>query len=198
VQLEFGIPIGNVILTTDTDEQALVRCETKGFEAARRPSSSPICSKRSMANSGSARHRARECVLQGLYEAQLSGNAADVIRASLIADGSFANADHAYFDELWSGVNAESDALIRLIEVRIDRPVAQLSPIERAVLLIGAWELEHRSEIPFPRRHRRIDRAREIVRRDRRVQVRQRVLDKLAPALRAAEIDAMPSRAGAS
>jgi 6,7-dimethyl-8-ribityllumazine synthase len=34
VQLEFGIPIGNGILTTDTDEQALVRCETKGFEAA--------------------------------------------------------------------------------------------------------------------------------------------------------------------
>ena len=34
VALEFGIPIGNGILTTDTDEQALVRCETKGFEAA--------------------------------------------------------------------------------------------------------------------------------------------------------------------
>jgi 6,7-dimethyl-8-ribityllumazine synthase len=34
VQLEFGIPIGNGILTTDTDEQALVRCEQKGFEAA--------------------------------------------------------------------------------------------------------------------------------------------------------------------
>ena len=33
IQLEFGIPIGNGILTTDTDEQALVRCETKGFEA---------------------------------------------------------------------------------------------------------------------------------------------------------------------
>ena len=34
VQLEFGIPIGNGILTTDTDEQALVRAETKGYEAA--------------------------------------------------------------------------------------------------------------------------------------------------------------------
>src|SRR4249920_353989 len=34
VQLEFGIPIGNGILTTDTDEQALTRAETKGFEAA--------------------------------------------------------------------------------------------------------------------------------------------------------------------
>ena len=34
VQLEFGIPIGNGILATNTDEQALLRCETKGFEAA--------------------------------------------------------------------------------------------------------------------------------------------------------------------
>jgi 6,7-dimethyl-8-ribityllumazine synthase len=34
VQLEFGIPIGNGILTTDTDAQALERAETKGYEAA--------------------------------------------------------------------------------------------------------------------------------------------------------------------
>ena len=34
VQLEFGIPIGNGILTTENDEQALSRAETKGFEAA--------------------------------------------------------------------------------------------------------------------------------------------------------------------
>jgi len=33
LQLEFGIPIGNGILTTDTDEQALMRCEKKGAEA---------------------------------------------------------------------------------------------------------------------------------------------------------------------
>ena len=34
VQLEFGIPVGNGILTTDTEEQALTRAEAKGFEAA--------------------------------------------------------------------------------------------------------------------------------------------------------------------
>ena len=33
VQLEFGIPIGNGVLTTDTDAQAIARAETKGFEA---------------------------------------------------------------------------------------------------------------------------------------------------------------------
>ena len=34
VQLEFGIPIGNGILTSDTDEQALARASVKGYEAA--------------------------------------------------------------------------------------------------------------------------------------------------------------------
>ncbi|MEO5700825.1 MAG: 6,7-dimethyl-8-ribityllumazine synthase [Casimicrobiaceae bacterium] len=34
VALEFGVPVGNGILTTDTEAQALVRADTKGFEAA--------------------------------------------------------------------------------------------------------------------------------------------------------------------
>jgi 6,7-dimethyl-8-ribityllumazine synthase len=33
VALQFGVPIGNGILTTDTDEQALARAEQKGREA---------------------------------------------------------------------------------------------------------------------------------------------------------------------
>ncbi len=35
VQLEFGIPVGNGILTTDTEEQARSRADAKGYEAAR-------------------------------------------------------------------------------------------------------------------------------------------------------------------
>jgi len=34
VALQFGIPIGNGILTCDTDEQARARMRTKGYEAA--------------------------------------------------------------------------------------------------------------------------------------------------------------------
>ena len=149
-----------------------------------------------MANSGSSRHRARECVLQGLYERQLSGNAVEAVRARLLADPSFANADRAYFDELWSGVNAESDALIRMVATTIDRPVAQLSPVERAVLVIGAWELKHRTEIPYRVViNESIELAKSYGGTDGHKFVNG-VLDKLAPALRAAELDAMRSHAG--
>ena len=34
VQLEFGIPIGNGVLTCDTDAQAVARMDAKGYEAA--------------------------------------------------------------------------------------------------------------------------------------------------------------------
>jgi N utilization substance protein B len=149
-----------------------------------------------MANSGGSRHRARECVLQGLYERQLSGNTADAVRARLVGDPSFAKADGAYFDELWSGVNAEGDALIRVVAATIDRPVAQLSPVERAVLVIGTWELKHRTEIPY---RVVIDESIELAKSyggtDGHKFVNG-VLDKLAPSLRAAEIDSLRSPAG--
>jgi N utilization substance protein B len=149
-----------------------------------------------MANKGSSRHRARECVLQGLYERQLSGNSVDEVRARLVADPSFANADRAYFDELWSGVNAETEALMRMIAAAIDRPVAQLSPVERAVLVIGVWELEHRAEIPY---RVVIDESIELAKSYGGIDGHKfvnGVLDKLAPSLRAAEIDALRSPAG--
>jgi N utilization substance protein B len=151
-----------------------------------------------MRNSGSSRHRARERVLQGLYERQLSGNALDAIHARLVSDPSFANADRAYFDELWSGVNAESDALVRMVAATIDRPVAQLSPVERAVLVIGAWELKHRTEIPY---RVVIDESIELAKSYGGIDGHKfvnGVLDKLAPSLRSAEIDSLRSPAGST
>jgi N utilization substance protein B len=134
-------------------------------------------------------------VLQGLYEGQLSGNSAEAIRARLVADTSLANADRAYFDELWSGVNAESDALIQMIAGSIDRPVKQLSPVERAILVIGAWELKHRAEIPYRVViNESIELAKSYGGTDGHKFVNG-VLDKLAPALRTAEFDAMRSGA---
>ena len=62
----------------------------------------------------SPRRRAREFVLQGLYQRQLSGNAGDAIRAQLAEAGGFAKADEAYFDVLWVGVTAEYESLVAL------------------------------------------------------------------------------------
>ena len=150
-----------------------------------------------MGNS-SARHRARQFVLQGLYEGQLSGNSIEAIRARLATDTNFEKADRAYFDALWSGVNAEYEALIETIAGSIDRRVAQLSPVERAVLVIGTWELKHRVEIPYRVViNEAIELAKSYGGTDGHKFVNG-VLDKLAPALRAAEVDSLRSGAGSA
>ena len=60
----------------------------------------------------SPRRRAREFVLQGLYQRQLRATAGDAIRAQLAEAAGFPKADEAYFDALWAGVTAEYDALV--------------------------------------------------------------------------------------
>ena len=97
----------------------------------------------------SPRRRSRELVLQGLYQRQLSHNEADAVRIDLAASQGYLRADHSYFGELWDGVTRENDALIAALAPHLDRTPAELSPIERAILVIGAWELAHRIEIPY-------------------------------------------------
>ena len=144
----------------------------------------------------SPRRRAREFVLQGLYQRQLSGNAPDAIRAQLTEAIGFPKADAAYFEALWAGVTSEYDVLVELFSPSLDRRAAQLSPIERAILVIGAWELRHRPEIPY---RVSIDEAIELAKAyggtDGHKFVNG-VLDKLALTLRAAEIDALDRETG--
>ncbi|MDQ2916200.1 MAG: transcription antitermination factor NusB [Pseudomonadota bacterium] len=136
------------------------------------------------------RRRARELVLQGLYERQLSGSSDDVIAESLTTSPGYARADAAYFAELWRGVTSGYPALLDTLAPDVDRKIESLSPIERAVLVIGAWELSHRLDIPY---RVVINEAVEIAKSyggtDGHKFVNG-VLDKLAPRLRVGEIRA--------
>jgi N utilization substance protein B len=144
----------------------------------------------------SPRRRAREFVLQGLYQRQLSGNARDAIRAQLADASGFPKADAEYFDALWSGVTEEYDALVLLISPNLDRRVAELSPIERAILVMGAWELEHRREIPCRVViNEAVELAKSYGGTDGHKFVNA-VLDKLAATLRADEMDALRRETG--
>jgi N utilization substance protein B len=101
----------------------------------------------------SARRRARELALQGLYEWLLSkdsGNQnAGAIDAHVRETAGFDRADAAHFDALLHGVMKDPDRLRSMISPHLDRPVSELSPIEHAVLLIGTFELMNHLEIPY-------------------------------------------------
>ena len=74
----------------------------------------------------------------------------------------------------------------------IDRPIAELSPVEHAVLLLGAYELKHRLEIPY---RVAINEAIEVAKRyggtDGHRYVNG-VLDKLAARVRSGEMMTAP------
>jgi N utilization substance protein B len=135
----------------------------------------------------SARRRAREYALQGLYQWQLAGGAPGEIRAHLAADAHFAKADAQYFGVLLSGTIQEADDLKREIAPALDRTVEALSPVERGILLLAAWELKHSPDIPYRVViNEAIELAKEFGGTDGYKYVNG-VLDKLAPRLRPLE-----------
>ena len=107
----------------------------------------PSASRRSPTRS--ARRRSREFALQGLYEWQLSHAEAGAIDAHLREQEDFRKCDSAHFDALLRGCIAEAATLDVALARHIDRPAAQLSPVEHGVLLIAAYELKHCLDIPY-------------------------------------------------
>jgi N utilization substance protein B len=101
----------------------------------------------------SARRRAREFALQGLYEWLLSRDAgaenAGAIDAHIRETPGFDRADLDHYQGLLHGAIRDATALRAAITPHLDRPIVELSPVEHAVLLIGAYELSHRVEIPY-------------------------------------------------
>jgi N utilization substance protein B len=97
----------------------------------------------------SARTRAREFALQGLYQHLVGQNAAADIDSFTRDLAGFHKADSVHFDALLHGCVEQSSALDALIVPRLDRPLVEVSPIERAVLWIGAYEFQHCPDVPL-------------------------------------------------
>ena len=96
-----------------------------------------------------ARRRSREFALQGLYQWQLSAAEIPAIKQHLATVKGFDRADEEYFSALLTGVIRHAPALEEALQPHLDRKFAQLSPIERAILLIAAFELANLPEVPY-------------------------------------------------
>jgi transcription antitermination protein NusB len=91
-----------------------------------------------------ARRQAREVALQALYAWQLSGgDPLEEARANEAYEKS------AFVDELVRGVHGGAAELEKLITPHLDRQFARLSPVERAILYIGSYELSAHPKTPF-------------------------------------------------
>lgn len=97
----------------------------------------------------SARRRSRELALQMLYGWLVNPADADSVKAEGRLDPDFRKLDAALFDRIVEGVIADSDSLRARLATHLDRPPAELSPVEHAILLIGAQELSAHPETPY-------------------------------------------------
>jgi len=100
-------------------------------------------------SSKSARRRSREFALQGVYQWLISGNSVPQIEEQLQQSAGFEKADADLFAALMRGALEAPADIEAEFAPYVDRPVAELSPIERAVLTLATYELKHHIEVPY-------------------------------------------------
>lgn len=136
----------------------------------------------------SSRSRARGFAVQALYQHLVGGNEADAIDAFTRDLAGFDKSDSAHFDALLRGCIGQAGALDALIEPLLDRKLAEISPIERGIMWIGAYELQHCLDVPWRVvLNECIELAKEFGATDGHKYVNG-VLGGLAPKLRGAEV----------
>lgn len=96
-----------------------------------------------------ARSRAREFALQGLYQVLVGQQSTEAIDAFTRGLVGFNKADSLHYDALLRGCAEQSRELDALISPLLDRPLTEISPIERAVMWLGAYEFQHCLEVPW-------------------------------------------------
>ena len=96
-----------------------------------------------------ARSRARRRALQALYAWQLSGSAIGAVIDQFRHEQDMEVADLEYFEDLVRGVESHCAELDAGLLPFLGREVAQVDPIERAALRLGAYELRYRIDVPY-------------------------------------------------
>ena len=136
----------------------------------------------------SARTRAREFALQALYQHLVGQNPIESIDAFTRDLVGFHKADSAHYDALLHGCIDSASALDDKITPLLDRKMAEISPVEHAVLWIGAYEFAHCLDVPYRVViNECIELAKAFGGTDGHKYVNG-VLHKMAPSLRAAEV----------
>ena len=96
-----------------------------------------------------ARSRARELIVQALYQMQITGHDESELREQFHERPDYRRVDKSYFDDLLGAICNFQAELEGNIDELADRPVGQLDPIEKGILLLGFYELKSVPDVPF-------------------------------------------------
>ncbi|WP_201596416.1 transcription antitermination factor NusB [Psychrobacter vallis] len=119
-------------------------------------------SESSYKTSHTAIRKARRFAMQGLYEWLVTDRRFDVdgklgwkanaphdIAARTRATNAMHTVHIGYYHEMMRDIPEQIEALDILISQHLDRDIGKLDTVEHAILLIGAYELQNRLEIPY-------------------------------------------------
>ena len=119
-------------------------------------------SESSYKTSHTAIRKARRFALQGLYEWLVTDRRFDIdgklgwkanaphdIAARTRATNAMHTVHIGYYHEMMRDIPEQIEALDALISQHLDREIDKLDTVEHAILLIGAYELQNRLEIPY-------------------------------------------------
>ena len=138
----------------------------------------------------SPRHRARELALQGVYQWRVTAGDRAQIEQQILTEKNLGRFDKELFSGLLCGTLDQHAALEALLAPHLDRPLAELSPVEFSVLLLGAFELSQHHEVPYKVViNEAVELAKTFGGTDGHKYVNG-VLDKLAPQVRVVEASA--------
>ena len=97
-----------------------------------------------------ARASARRSVIQAYYQWQINAQPVNEVISEFECDrAELKKADIEYFRDVLTGMVEHTDELDELLNGVLDRPAAELDPVERAVLHLGSYELRYRPELPW-------------------------------------------------
>lgn len=97
----------------------------------------------------SARRKARRFALQALYQWQIAETRVGEIELQFREDNDMSKVDSEYFHELLHGVPANLTEIDDTLRPVLDRPLAEVDPIERALLRLATYEFLRRLDVPY-------------------------------------------------
>jgi len=97
----------------------------------------------------SPRRKARELAVQAVYSWQLSQNNIAEIEMNFLQENSARRFDIAYFQELFRGVATKVGSLDEKISPHVDRPLADVDHVEKAILRVAVYELSDCLDVPY-------------------------------------------------
>lgn len=95
-----------------------------------------------------SRHLARKSAVQALYQWDLTEQAPGDIEHHFISDHDFSGVDEEYFHHLVTQVPLYHQEIDSRLGQYLDRDITKVDPVEKAILRIGAYELEYEHTIP--------------------------------------------------